>query len=337
MAIVTVREIRNERDSFANFALERKYKRTFRVTVNDTTTGPLTAESAPGIPRRGDRYADPNGLEDVMSIAMEIHAHPQEDDNPYEWLVTVDYNNDLWRDILRRVQSGGRGNASNPNDPPSPSNSPLNPINRPAEIIYGAIDAVFVQAYDADLAVVQNSAHELFEPMLERPIIITTITIVRNEPTYDPSFKFRFINKVNSSTSIGIGLSYANGLVKCKSITAQSAEENGFTFWRVNHVFHICPTEFVKGTLQADGTVIEDFDSSSANSGWNRKDALLLDCGWNERVAGKLKPIVIGDGQRVNKAPKLNAAGLQLPDGNPAKFIQFRAYKSIDFAPLNLP
>lgn len=343
MGYVAVDKIFDGRTFSADDRGIRTYRQVWRVQVDNQAMGPLLIAAAPGLPRRYRMYEDGAGVVDEMALAMSIDAHPQEEENPFIWLVNVDYSTKIWEEILRSLASGGRGAATNPHDSGGDnqtSNDPLDPVNKPWTLRWGTQKVMRPIRWDYRNVGVVNGANDLFDPLPEVPERIGVFTVSRNVRVYDASL----IDTLRDTVNADIFRGYDPGFVLLDDATAESEFENGYYFWKENYQFLICPSKYnTDGRFDPTKTYTDPDDATLPSlavyikrNGWNFRDGRLLNAGWNQIVAAKKVPITAGDGQRYTKPSLLDKNGVKLADTATPQFLQFIFYPYAPFADLDL-
>lgn len=293
MAILSVFETPDGRSSSMNDKREREYVRTFKVVTSYATDGPEMARLADGIPRLWNPYVSASGLVDLGSWCRQVDARPTAD--PYTWAVEARYSSRVERPDLNLIE---------------------NPLLRPADVEWDTVERlipVYRDRYETD---VKTSSNELFDPPIEQPIYDQTLTISRNQSTYNAILAVSFHNTVNSGSWWG----FQPGQVKCCKIKGSRQFENGLLFWRVVYEFHIRPVpETLEGiNHEAWSTVVID------------RGFMVLD------GAGKQKVALDVFGRPVTSPVLLDGAGAKLTPGSSPVYHVFNFPKERNFAELNL-
>jgi hypothetical protein len=250
-----------------NNRFQRKYTRTQLAKSNDALDGPQQVRLFAGVPRIGNPYAVGADL-DTGSWALDIDVQASSD-GPLLFEITTQYSAD-WTSI---------GNFGGSADPRRQNE---NPILRPVDIKWGSTRFQRPIEYDRNNRAITNSAGLPYDPPVERDDSRTTLSIGRNEASFDPSIKVLYENSVNIDAFFGGNPYYW----KIAAITADLAFENGLAFWRVTYNFE------------------------GRKEGWVSS---LMDRGKAERVQGKLKAITDTAGVPVSDPYPLDGTGRAIP------------------------
>lgn len=175
------------------------------IVITAQTDSSVIAEQASGIPAYGT-------------------PHP---DDPFRYCIDVSAD---------RVEPGVfRVTATYETPPNGEQQLPDNPLNQVPQYQWGF--NTFERAIDYDLngIAIVNSAGEPYDPGVMMKYAVATLNVTRNEPAYDHSYAFTFVNHVNADTFYGVGPGYAF----CTGISGSSATFNilGLTqvYWVVNY------------------------------------------------------------------------------------------------------
>lgn len=108
-----------------------------------------------------------------------------------------------------------------------------NPLDKPAEISYG--DASTVEPIDCDVngAPICTVNGESFDPPVTREYGDMTLTVVRNQATFDAIGYSAFKNTTNSTAFLG----WPTGTVRCFPILGQSVSDGNFDYWVATFMF----------------------------------------------------------------------------------------------------
>lgn len=308
MAVVSVK-LQKERGSNKDgaYSCTREYQVAFDVP-NAGIFAAMYAQAADGtgIPAYGSVHPA-NGVIRVTSIDAELSG-----DSLRHYKVTVEYT--------QKEQS----------------EKPDDPLARAPEISWSYAEAT--EPYFIDRTPeseqgpkpVTNSAGEPFENYLERECGTLTITITRNELTYDAAAIDQYSHTVNSKPVRIDNTVYAPGTLKLSPITATKA------------------TETYTGSDGKPVTVTyykKTYVLKASRAGWNQK---VLDVGTNESVqvddpdnAGMklvtLRPILDRGNKQVTKPVPLDGLGHKKPNitDKPAQ-LTFKPYVSMDWSAINL-
>lgn len=194
----------------------------------------------------------------------------------------------------------------------------LPPLSRPPLWKFSTNKQTRIVAFDKDGNPAWNSAGMPFTPGLEAD---ESHTILSCEVNKDPG-SFNMIthiqdyqDKVNNAdwTITGVGTVSAH-CAKISSIEGEQKEQYGTTYLAIRYVIE----------LNADGW--NPFGSEPLSG------TKVLDAGTAELISGNLKAILDEHGVPISQPYPLNGAGLKLPVGDPAVYLQFRMYDETSFA-----
>lgn len=174
---------------------------------------------------------------------------------------------------------------------------------------------------------VVNTAGDAFENFMDRESGVLTITMTRNEATYDPSVLDAYKDTVNKNAVTLDATTYAAGTLKLSPITATKQ------YATLHDETH-------------DGTKIIYYKRvyvfKARHEGWRDHP---LDIGFNELVPdpsdpnkpGKVLPIVDSAGLVIKKPWPLDGHGRKKPKAtDKPEVLEFRPYKEMDWTPINL-
>lgn len=325
MAVTSITKLNSGRSAGWDGKGMREYQQTYRVATNDPADGPLKAElavaSSYGIVQNFTVYNDGNGVYDLAALAESIRGEPEEEENPYRFIVRVVYTTRVYDEIARKggvaptSPQQGQGGGS----PGDSSSITENPLLQPAEVSTDPQERMRVAEKDLRGKPVVNAAGERFDPPKEMPDGFLVLTITRNEAEH-PFNPLNYFNAIN----VDVFGSFPPLSVMCKGIRASNAYWYGFQYWKVTYTFWIT----------------DDLD------GW-AKDEIFLEHGWNQRVPvgplkWELRPCINAVGDRVDGLLD-HLDGLQIIPGIgvPTYTVEedgptYWFFKRRDFAPLNL-
>lgn len=309
MATRFIGELNQPRRFSIDNTLKREYTRAFIVITDAPVRGPLEASIACGI-RFGEIYRTLSTSSgeweyDAGAAAYKFEAAPEDPDCNELWRITVTYGSHI-RDPAQYTAGGG----TSPSTQGGGGQNEL-PTSEPAKIVWGkqARKVALYQALNSPPInngnKFQTSAREPFRntPEVDRGLI--TLTITRNESTFDQVAAEEYWDCVNAWPFYG----FLEFSVLCDSITGFRDYRNKIQFWQVTYVFII----------------------NNEIHGWNWKP---VDKGTKYLVAGVQKdaPTEIG---RV-KEVYLDGSGGQLATTSAPVLLDFVIHPEIDFNPLNL-
>ena len=292
---------------------KREYVRKFKVQYDNYQAGSVDVSVAPGIPSLFSLYIDPfGGSADFGARCYDVQAIQDEED-PFLWLVTAKYS------------SGERSRYSKAHpEKGDSSQQDQNPLNRPAIIVWGSrkLQKVVERCSKMDnmsaqqlapggTAFLLNSAGDPFDPPITIEDTLPTLTIIRNEATFDPGLPVQYHDAVNIDTFWGAPPYCA----KIESITGRSNTQNNMSFYEVTYEIH-----FTRWNPPVEkGWLIQVCDRGFyAGVGQNR-----------HRIVSPL------DGTAVVSPAQLDGNGNENPNNTPFYFT-CHIYPELAFAPLAL-
>lgn len=320
MAIRSVTELFDGRDGTLSTGLERRYVRKFRVRTDSKYDGPVEIMFAAGIPRLYDAYRS-FGTSEVDAFALCTRVSPTQDSNDWStWVVECEYSTDV-------------GLGGPPDDPGQPgagggSGSSGDPTLDPPVIEWGSQTrevALPLDLGDPDAAdpVLQkprpflNSAGQPFDPPPTIEVSHLTLTVERNEPTFNASRALRYRNTVNAD----LWQDRLPGRWWCRQITGHIVFKGPYRYARVRYEFWLSPSPLKKDL-------------------WD--NLLLLDQGLCRLGPDGKNPVPIERNGHPISQPVLLKGGLPLSKDdilNPAigpQYLTFKRYRREPFAPLNI-
>lgn len=245
MAVLTIREIGEDRGTEIDESGLVRRTRSWRVTVDDPQTDDYTVinqfTASTGI-RRNTPWVSATGNVDLTVRAVSLSA--TQDFERWKWIVRVVYSSIRGsggfsprqdRERSAMIQNPDFGGQQQPHS---------NPTLRPAVIRFGSQDIEEGLEFDLDNGKpVRNSVGDRFVPPPSRIRTVKIITIERNESVHDPIAMVQYENTVNLSP---LTIHAANGLewllepksTLCKSINSELDIEGGIVFWRVTYTLH---------------------------------------------------------------------------------------------------
>lgn len=272
-------------------------KRYFQIIVDDPATP--RSEIFAVLPVLFEPDPEDDGL-----ICKNIDPQQSDDDASYEYMVTVDYDD----------QYNGSEEES--------EDEVTNPLDRPVQVSldFSEYDEIVVR--DVDGTLVRNSAKDAFDPPLTRKGGALRFSMTKNYESLNLPFLRTYKNCINSDTWNG----FSAGEVRIAAITGNKQIENmrvgettvKVTFWQITFSFEVAETGYGR-----DGT-------------WK---AYVLDAGyqyWSDATGGwDVYPITQRDGTQVSTPAMLNGSG-GLGNPNSPQFLPFNIYRPLPFAALGL-
>ena len=227
MAILSSKELWEDRESTGDWQYNRTHTRSWRVETNDRDDDGFVVfvDGTDATPDPLPVVYEPHPT-DPQSFAKSATCRPDSGSAGKTWIVTVTYDNKV------ELDQGGDG---------APETDPT--LRAPKVSWSGAKFSKRVNK-DRDGNAVLNSARQPFDPPPERDMSRRVLTITRIEADYDDSVAEDYEDAVNSDTFYG----RAPGKAKMDSITAHRHYENGTKYWEVTYVIH-----FSKDGWQLEG------------------------------------------------------------------------------------
>lgn len=231
---VMCREKREDKD-------ERHYRRVFIVRVTSHLDDAIIVEKAFGLPKRGYIYTTERST-DKAALCYSIQSKQIA---PYYWETECEYSTDESKFIAVTSSGGGKGGSGKDD-----------PVYDPPVLVWGTYtirevvtgQSILEQKYTEDPSdpTVQlwdstgilNSAYEPYVPPAEIDRAIPTLTLERNEATFNHRDMLLYVNSVNSRS----WYKWKKRTVKCVGVTGSLQEKTvkgrTYTYWRVQYVFH---------------------------------------------------------------------------------------------------
>lgn len=213
MAVTTVYEVIEKQSGSEEIGPRKRYRRNFRVKVDDIQDGPKIVKDAVTSTYNvalGGPYVVRNDSDSTCRV-VRITAERHRGEEPLIWDVPVEYSND--------------------------PTGVDNPLNEPAE--FSLSFAQFQRAADRDLdnKPFVNSAKQPFDPPIEiddsRPVLL----IIKNRAiaTFDLSQCLTYQDAINTDTVYGFGpYVWKMAQISPRTITVES----GFQYYQVTYELH---------------------------------------------------------------------------------------------------
>lgn len=270
-------------------------RRFFSVEFDGDTPAPMRpvlALSASGIP---DYW---QVLDESLPYWYVSGKSCQQSHGPFLWLVTVNYT---YYD---------------------------NPLMQPAKVWWERASSVEPIDTDFEGHSLENSAHEPFDPPVQKQFLDRVLCVERNEAGFNQEDCEKYIDAINSTfwtpniladgEHVKIFFPYT---VKCNEIIGFPERVGNIYFHTVKYRFQIRVKNLIIG-------------SPPAPVGWRRR---ILDQGFREYVDGKQVVLVDEEGRPYTLPVKLNGSGRVLnPETDEDVYRVFSVDDEIDFAGLNL-
>ena len=331
---------------------ERTYKQVFQVITDTFATGPLEVAFATGIPRWGEPYVTDTEY-DYGAFALKID--PQQQDDPNNWHVAVDYSSrvpeDKKQELAQKYPNGsapsGRGGGPGGGGKPKSSNAKRegdkgqgfnpsdNPLNKPPEISWDYQQFQKPATNPLQIGVQEGRKGKQvfpFVPWMEGSVTNTSgepfeglqmddsrpvLTITQNLATYDHKQSYRYSDTLNNKEFLG----YAKRTAKIQRIAATFGFESGTPFWRRTVEIHFRD---------------EGWDDVVANIG--HRIAIVRTLAQVQAGLSPFKVLREKNGAPITKAAYLSKDGYRvLAKEETPIYIVFRWYYESDFGQLDLP
>lgn len=293
----------------------REYRRAYLVETNQPHDSQMEVLRAPNLPTAGTPYATDREFDGAAII---VERSPKEiGDTGMWWEVDVLYSS-----------SAEKQKQEKPDRPKE--EKPDNPLDWAARYNWGFTNLTVPMVIDADDKAVVNSAGDPFDPLPVKETCLRTVTITRNEPTFDVHEKRVYDNKRSANAFLGFDAGMA------RMLPIRSGERyvfNGISYFEVIYeiVFaYDCwqiklldqgPRYYLKNAA-GDLLKVLDRDDNGVLTGKH----VQLDGNGFKRIL--TKPVYIPD-------VGTGGGGADGADGK-EHWIKFNPYPKIDFGPLGL-
>jgi hypothetical protein len=298
-----------ERSGSIDQQLHREYRESYHIGLDDPLTPELAILFAPGVPRVNSSFPS-----DLAALATKPEVTTPDPTDNYLRLLTVEYS-------TRSVD-------------PSRQNQDKNdsPLLQPPKVRWGHVIHSRLFNWTADDSPVykyqdgkrgdpatflvgapgaggrwpvQNSAGEAYNPAPNIEVRRRTLSVIRNEASYNPEFADLYIDHTNIDYFQG----ESPGRARCVQFDGERDYAKGVPFFVVSYAF-----EFGNWDHRVQDYSTYHYPTGDANAPPAKK------------LAADGTPI------RVN----LNGAGVKNPDNAPVVFLSFRKYPRADFNALKL-
>ena len=219
MTVIAVTETWHGRKISADQkAQEFQYGRSFNIITDSDLDGPQTVRYAAGIPRAFDPYVEADGKYEPYALCSHVEI-TQNAEIPRLWHAEAHYS------------TGSGQDGKNQKDPTKENKDPL---QRRAGISFDTVK--FQRALEKDLTgrCIRNSAGDPFDPPLEVDDSRPTLTIERNEASFNNVVFLAYQDAVNNDVFFG----FNPGCAKVDKIGVKEQFEKNQLFYRVTYVFH---------------------------------------------------------------------------------------------------
>lgn len=279
MAVIKSVELKkNGNTASTDQAWKRYYTQTWIVITDSPTVGAGSARNAVPVVI-GSPYVAA-GESDTGAFCTNVEAKPSAEDG-CQWDVTASYG------------------------PYDATQFPENPLDRPPEYDWEYERTEEVAEEDANTNPIRNAAGDAFDPPVMQDVRRAILTLVRNEPTFDPDLSWQFHDKCNSGTFWGAG----PGIVKVEGIVPKRVF-NQMIGWYFTVTYKFL---FDRRT----------HDAKPLNQGMKAVDP-----------SDSTKLVVVTDenGAPLSSPAPLDANGHQLKPTDSPVYLQFQVYERIDFS-----
>jgi hypothetical protein len=322
VAVSTVTELWTGRTGEDNHTRHRTYTRTFEVYCDSNSDDPTVAGGTVLLPRLGDAYPT-----DAYATCVRI-VPTQDDADPLRWVVSVDYDtqpdppqtsipSDPAAESLQPAATdGGTGTEQLPGDRPD------DPLSRPTawRFSFQQTSEVAVDGYEVDdtdptdIAVTRTPILLSSGLPLDPPVMVEVsrpiATVTKNFAQWWIGKSEELQDAVNDDTWKGFGAR----VVKVLGVDAQSAFENGASYWQVTFTLGINRKTWDKRLLNA---------GYSEKRSRSNPDTMATEVSWE-----RIKDV---NNNPITEPVPLDVTGQQLPtDGTPT-YRRYCIEEPIDF------
>lgn len=290
----------------------RTYSYQVRVQTDDPTMGMRAVAKGLGL-RIGTYYSHPlfSGVPTEWDYTCYLQSFDlkEEGDDGMQWLCTLNYGPFNWTE-----QGGATTEAA--------AEGQTDPFKVPIRVSFGTAKYEREITLDMRGKPIENNVGDPFDPPMKRDDSRGTLTLVRNEPTFNSQYVQTFKDTCNQDMFLTI---YKANTVKCADVTAEREYQADWGYyWVVTYQF-----EIRESITLPDGTLITD--------GWNE---LVLNKGLRHYKnpvipSDGLTPIIIG-GSPVTSPVPISVNGHYDP-GNDPFYRAFQVYPLQDFSKFNFP
>lgn len=301
MAVTGADERFSERDSSRDAEGHRTHVRSWVVYTDDANDSSLDVLDQAPIPSLYSGFPD-----DPWALVIRRTARQSEESQTI-WIVTLDYSTRLPHASADITAEGGSGGSSG-----SPSDGAADdPSNRKPEFEYSVVKYQEALERDQTGARIVNAAGEPFDPPLtvERALLCLEVSRDTIVPI-TPQNLSTYVGTINNAPFLG----YQAEEVLVDDMRASTRWDRGWQ-WKLRARF-VFNQKFV-----VNGTVI--------SGGWNKK---LVNMGTMQKDSvGKVRRIILPDGQPAHKPVLLNADGTYTAGLTTANYLTFQTLIKQDF------
>ena len=309
MAIVSIHDSKDGQDISWSGQSGRVYSNSLIVLTDDASMGPRAIVKALGL-RNGDYYRFPWATTatewDYSSFIQQMSAKKTADDGR-QWLVELEYGPFDWTGI-----GGATADAA--------AEGRIDPFAIPPQVSWGSAKREFALLKDVNGKPIRNTAGDPFDPPLTREITTPVLTIVRNEPTFDPLTVTKYVDTTNGTVFLG----FDTNVVKCADVVSKRDYHADYGYyWEVTYSFEVRPVRY-------------DSTGRLTDNGWVRE---VLNAGLREIdvVSGDRQQIII-DQHVVTSPVLLTQGGVYIEAlGDDPYYLEFQIYPQLDYSIFNFP
>ncbi|HEV7281058.1 MAG TPA: hypothetical protein VGN57_12710 [Pirellulaceae bacterium] len=274
---------------------KREYTTVWRVYTNDINDQAQTVCDSVYLPAYGAPYSFGYDFYSYSTLTDKSADLEDEESSFKVWLVTCKYSTEEKEKCSEDTIE--------------------NPLQEPPKVSYGKQNITEAVQKDKNDKPILNKAGEPFEQAVERTLSLRTISITRNESSFDEENAADFENTVNSSSIWG----KEKGTVLCESITAEGPNYYGscLKYWTVTYEFVVKKDGWKRKILNAG---FKHFESASS-------DELVIAKDGDDEVT---KPVLLKeDGTRQKEKDE---DGVLIPH-----YLEFEIEEERPFSSLGLP
>jgi hypothetical protein len=308
--ILSISDVRGNRSVSWSGQGGRSYSQQLRVITDDPQMGPRAVAKALSF-KVGAGYSHPittPATEWDYGNYLQGFDIKEEGDDGRQWLCTLTFGPFNW------VEQGGATTEA-------AGEGQTDPFKVPIKVSFGTAKFERNCVKDNQGLPVLNNVGDPFDPAIKRDDSRATLTLVRNEPTFNSQYVQTFKDTVNKGVFLTI---YQPNTVKCSDVTAERDYQADWGYyWVVTYQFEI--REFVVDAL--NNIIYEGWTEVVLNTGLRELDTT--------GPSGSLAPILI-KGAPVTSPVMINKDGLYNPQSEPA-YLRFQLYPLQDFDKFNFP
>lgn len=194
---------------------------------------------------------------------------------------------------------------------PGPTGQAPSPLFAPPKIDWDDVETEEEVDEDFDGKAIETRNGEPYKGV-KRPVADQTVTIRRNFATFNPYIQSRYRQAVNSDTFVG----WPPGTARITKFSASNVIDKNFGYWEVT------------ATIQFRVPY-----RTTPDKAWYKR---IVHEGLYERVNGRIRLAIDGDGKDVNKPVLLDASGARLSPGSSPVFLEFKIFDSLPYNALGL-